>query len=526
MISTIKLRVLASVFLILGSVFAIAQSTLNKGVINIANNKYDPVIHGEDENYIYVAADHAYADYKIEAYDKKTLKRQYSTSLDHDRIDKKYAVDIERISLLDDRFVVFYSYLDKKAKEFTLFAKSFDKTNGKQIGNRKDIYTIPVEKKSRKGDFTVLVSENSSRIFIKHIAYYKKLKKDIIHFTLLGQGLETLFQHKIDEEAEWPNSYIVDNDGSIYYIKYRDSDLFVGSFDANRDYEKWEEKINFANIGEMSLHNLEFNINSKGDFTITGLVSTKSGEKNKQKISGSLFIKIDRESKEQKVAKVNEFSEEFFEQFRSKRDIKKERQGDVQYNFTFENVLDKEDGGVIMSMESYYQIDYYNNGNHTGRSVEYGDILLMNFDNEGNMLWANRVPKRQSFWWSEIGGLFVASSRGLHFLLTPSQWKTTRHFSYSMGIKDGKLVLFHNDLSKNILEKKISDKYKRFKKPRTATVVKYEFDLISGERNKSVYNSWPQKGVKMCPVDYYQKSDNSDLYLFGIKGRKYSFFRL
>jgi len=527
--SLYKKKSLFNFLIILFSVYPVFSQNFKMGTLHKGSGKYDPFIKNEDENNLYVVAENAYGDYSIEAYSKKNdLKRLYSEPLKHEKINKKHSVSVEAMTHMGERFVIFYSYLDSKTKEYTLFAKLFDKNTGKPIGQRKDIYTIPVEKKSRKGDFTIKVSEKKTRIFIKHSAYYKTLKKDITQFTLLNPDLEVLFEYKLDNDEKLPGGYIVDNDGSIYYLRYRDMNLYVGSYDANKDYEKWEEKINFdyASLDKFYLHNLEFNIKRNNDFTITGLVSKKD-EKNNVKVYGSVFVAIDNESKEQKVAKINEFPADLFDQFRTKKDIKKERSGTIVNNFGREEVLDKEDGGVIMTMESYYKVSYYTNGAISGKTIEYSDILILNFDEQGNMLWSNRIPKRQYFSWNDLlGGIFITSSRGLHILSTPVEWKTTRYFSYSIGIVNDKLHIYHNDLLKNFEEKGLTDKYKKFKKPRTAVVVKHEFDLVSGTRSKDLFTSWSEKGIKLCPGKGFQKNEESDLFLFGIKGRKYAFARV
>ncbi|WMJ71942.1 hypothetical protein RCC89_01960 [Cytophagaceae bacterium ABcell3] len=527
-------------FACIGNVHA---QNLKVGALNKASSYYDPIILGEDDDAIYVLASFALGSYKLEAYDKNNSNlRMYSVPVQHDKIGKN-KVEVEKVSLLKDELLVFYSYFDKETKLYNLFAKPVNKKTGEFKDVRADIASIEVEKKRRKGDFTMALSDDRSKLFIYHVAYSKAYKMDMRKYMLLDNDLNILFEKELDEGEFMPRNYIVDNDGSIYYLKYSDMDLYVGSYDANRDYENWEEKIVFENsFGESHfLHNLQVNITKDNNMTVTGLVTVgEPGRKTKVKtngirfalesatnkgdLKGSVFISMDRESKELHTAKFNPFSEELFEQFRTNKDVKKGKKGDMGKSYAGERVINKDDGSVLMIVEQYSAMNYTDrHGNVNGRYVEFGDLVIMNFDNEGDMVWANRLPKRQYFFWQDMSGAFIASSRGLRFIFRPLEWKTTRHFSAATGLFDDKLVVLYNDMLKNVNERTMHDKQKRFKKPRKAVTVKYEFDLETGERKKSLYPDYLVSQTYLCPLDHYQQGKNSNLILYGIKGKKYSY---
>ncbi|MFN6947073.1 MAG: hypothetical protein ACK4ND_19170 [Cytophagaceae bacterium] len=500
--------------------------TIEVGTINKATSNYDPVIIGEDDELIYVLAEVKSGKYNIEAYEKQNkLKRKYSVSIDHQKIDKKFSVEFERITLMKDQFVVFYSYYDKQSHLYTLFVKTVNKKDGKTQDNRKDLISVEVEKKRRRGDYKVLVPADKSKIFIYHVAYSKVQRKNVRQYMLMNQDLEVLFQKELEEGEFMPRGYIVDNDGSIFYLRYSDMNLYVGSFDANRDYEKWEEQIKFTSdksLEKYYLHNLEMTISKKNELTVAGLVSEKQ---NKTKnTTGSAFIVMDRESKEVRVAKINHFNEDFFDQFKTKKDVKKGRDGSVSRGFNREQLIRKSDGSAIMILEEYSTMNYYDrDGALIGREVTYGDLLVINFNADGEMLWANRVPKKQYFSWFDVVFPFTSSTRGLHLLSRPTEWKTTRHFSYSAALFNDKLIVFFNDDIKNIIEKSMQDKFKKFKKPRKAVVAKYEFDLETGVGKKAVFHDALKIQTYLCPRDNFQSGENKDMVIFGIKGGRYCY---
>jgi len=485
---------------------------LNLGTIERGSKKYVPKVLGEDEKYIYVtgwSTQYRTGDVQIEAYDKTNNNiRKYAFPIKHEKIKGQFVRLVSTV-LIKDEVLAFYSYFDKKAKKSILFVKRIDKHTGKFKGEKKELLSIDDEYGYYYGNYYIQISEDKSKI----LASYN------LRYVLYNDEMEVLHDSKTKGLGE--NDYsIIDNDGSIYYIRFKDMNLYVGSFDANKDFEKWEEKINvdLEKVEDLYLHNVRLNINKKNELTVTGLVSSKAEKKEDMALCGSLYINMDRESKEVKISKYNKFKSEFLDQFKTARDIKKNKAAKVKKTFNSAKVVDKEDGGVLCIFEYYRnEGDRYSNMQY----IEYGDIVIVNFSKEGDMLWANRVPKKQVFSWARYTYL-VTSTKGIRFYFSPLDWRTERYFSYSSGMFNNKLILIHNDTKKNV-GKNMEDKLNKFKKTRGMVTVKYEFDLKTGERKKELYSDLSKHQTIFSPNGDYQKSENSNLILFGIKGNKHSF---
>ena len=59
----------------------------------------------------------------------------------------------------------------------------------------------------------------------------KKLKKELQKYILLDGDLNVLHEAEKDVQQDIPYSYIIANDGSLHYVKYKDQ-LVIHSLDA------------------------------------------------------------------------------------------------------------------------------------------------------------------------------------------------------------------------------------------------------------------------------------------------------
>ncbi|MFN6944782.1 MAG: hypothetical protein ACK4ND_07520 [Cytophagaceae bacterium] len=501
----------------------INAQVIEVGTLHEGSKKYDPKIVGEDEELVYVLSEVSSKQRSIEAYEKKNrLNKKYSLSIDHEKIENKYPVEIEKVVLLQDHFLIFYSYYDAKSHLYYLFIKTVVKEDGSLKENRKDLFNIEVESKYRKGDYTVLLSQDKSKIFIYHRTYNRTYRKYFRQYTLMNEDLEVLFSKELEENEFMPKNYLIDNDGSIFYV-YNHSGLHIGSFDANRDYERWEEKTQFMDqhSSPVNIQTLIMTISSKNELVITGLVADVD-----ENVVGSGFILLDHESKEIKLSQVSYFSEEFYDQFRTSENIKNKSEGVFPNSLRRGQVLKKADGGYIMILERYKNKVYRGQHDNSviGEDFLYGSILVINYDNNGNMLWSNFIPKKQWYSWEcVVAYLVTKSSQGLGFISKPNSKLITRHFSYSAGIFNDKLIIAFYDDIKNIKQTKLPDKLKTVTVPSKAVVVKHEIDLKTGTVQKGIYEDFQKTNTYFCPQDNLQSAENKDMVIFGIKKKKYSY---
>ena len=315
--------------------------------------------------------------------------------------------------------------------------------------------------------------------------------------------------------------------------KADDDKFFIVSYDANQDYEKWEEEINMDKLETKShtseISGISYTINAKDELVLCGYYSEKisqgvkkNGKEKKAKMEfvGNFYLAIDKKSKEVKTKKINRFDDKFKEQFKTKKDVKKEKDAKVPNAFNSIEILSKSDGGVIVIGELYYY-SHYTTDQGVSHYELFGDLIVLNLDADGNLVWANRIPKKQVFWYRAQGALIVAST-GVSGLVVPN-WRTVEYFSYQAAITDNELVILFNDNMKNTVSSNDLDKTKSLTKLKNAVITRYNVNLETGEREEKLFMGGKDFQVYYKPLVNYQKEQGADIYTFGIKGKKYKY---
>jgi hypothetical protein len=492
---------------------------------------YSPVILGEDDNYFYSTSSISAGAFKlpeldVEKFDKSTRQRVFVQKLDLRSPDKNKKDQIlEDIVFTGENFVTFHSYFDKKADEMVIYANLYSTENGKQIAREKNIINVPVEKKRRRGSFAVSVSENGKRLLISHLAYYKKQDKMRERMILLDEKLQKITEREDVTEGRTANVGVkglaLDNDGSFYYEQKLDGgQRKIVTYDASKDYEKWEETINLKKVGlpvTGEIYNMSVATTRKKDLVLAGYYS-RTGEN----LDGTYFLKIDGRSKEIVAQKLNDFDQAFKDQFKTKRDIKKNREGKVgNYQFGKMKLYKKDDGGLVGVGEiKWHYITYDRNGVPASENYYFGDMIAINLENDGNMTWAHRMKKAQTFRYARSGP-FIFSSVGMK-MFTQS-FKPLDYMSYFAALGKDKFYVAFNDNSKNLQKKSDQDKLALFKKPTEAVMSIYTIDLATGEKKKSAFFGGKDFSITVEPGTAYQSKQSSQPIIMGSRKKDFKF---
>jgi hypothetical protein len=144
---------------------------------------------------------------------------------------------------------------------------------------------------------------------------------------------------------------------------------------------------------------------SNGDIVLAGFYS----EKGTFSIKGVFYQRINGQTEEVLIRKITEFDKAFITQYASERDLrqmeKRERRGDEPelFEFDMDNFLLREDGGGTLVAEQYFvyiepQTSIGPNGQIITSTIDhyfYNDILVLNFNAVGDLVWKCKIPKRQ-----------------------------------------------------------------------------------------------------------------------------------
>ena len=514
----IKLTYLTAILVVFSN-FLFAQKATWGKVQTSESKHYHPYILGEDSKGIYTFA-RVKRDIVIEKFNRKSKDKEFSVVIDPPKIGK-YKVVLEDVELIKDKFLVFASYYDKEKKETNLFAYTYSSENGKKLDQKIELFNIEVEKRRRDGNFMVMTSPDRTKILINHYAYYRKEKKYRDKYVLLDENLNKLLdkdEEIVKSEKDYSTyNYIIDNDGSIFFMKkYSFTENYITTYDANKSFEKWEEKIILDDLkSDESITNVDFTINKENQLVVTGYYSKKN------QLYGCFFTKIDNLTKEIIVTKLNKFDEDFKKQFLSNRKLKKGKDGKIYNIFDNIEIITKDDGGIILIGEMAQHTYYYDhNGNYRGEVVMYNDMIALNISAEGTLIWGHKIPKRQYYYYMLDYYPIVIGSFGVRLFVYPTDYPD--YFSYLAGINDKELVIVFNDNLKN-LEKGDNDKLKKMKNINSSVAMCYKINLEDGKKNKKILYDIKNINVLLQPSVSFQFDQESDIIIFGKKKKKFKY---
>ena len=502
--------------------------------IQAEKKSYTPTIVGDDDKSIYTVEVPNSKEIMFERFDKKKLGRDYTKTVEIPRLGRK-KYDLERISFIGGKFLVFASVYNSGSHEYELRAFTYDGKNARSAGDF-EIFNNKVEKKRRKGDFEVFTSNNKERFLIYYTTYYKEKDQTIEVVKLYNQNVELVTEKEYIYDGEHEGSIgniLLDDEGSVYYLQGED----VVILDANQGYEEWRESIVLEEQGlNGGISRIYLAINGEGDLMVIGDYLTtdlsktdenksrRERKKNDTQIEGVFFMKINGFTKETEVAKLSKFDKEFLDQFRSEKDVRKGRDAEMNNTFDSFEFFFKEDGGLVFVMEDRMIIRRYSNGRLVGESYLYNDLVSYNFSPEGDLVWATRIPKKQTYYWNSMLLGFMSTSVGMTWFAEPYYAKG--HFSYLAGLSDDKFYIIYNDHEKNAREQSENSKQREIAKVRYSVPVMYTIDLETGVKKKSLELGFNSGKLHLKPIVNFQRSQEYPLYVFCMNRKTFSFGRV
>ena len=501
----IKINLL-SIFMIVFCLSSINAQKIEWGNLEKSSRNYFPHIIGEDENDFFIFGQ-LKSDYIIERYDKANKSQKMKVIIEEEKIDGNKTF-IESVTYMKGRFVVLISYFDKKSKTSKLIAYGIDSKDGKRIKGEVEVFNLAIEKK-KSYNFSTLVTGDMSKLVVMHKGYNNKQKKTRVNYKLLNADFETLTSRedvfmagdKSLGKASYGKRKIVDNDGSLYFLSGNQMTVY----DANNNYEKWEEIIDYEKLGldiGSRIANLDFKKKKKNDLIITGYYS-----KEKNNFDGCFFLKVDGSSKEIVVTKINEFDQEFKNQFRNSRQEKKDKVIDVKKLFNDITIHNTLDDGIVLIGETHLE----HHTDKSGRSL-YLDLAVFKFSSSGNLEWAHRVPKKQKYSYNVTAAGNISPGGGFA--------RIYEYFSFVSTVTSDKLYIMFNDHPKNTTD---ADKEKTIRDLSKSVINMFSIDLKSGDKNEKLFYGAKTDDVYLNTLTSFQQNEKTNLITFARKSSKYKF---
>jgi len=408
-----------------------------------AQSKYisAPDIIGQDGEFVYLTRVLKKKTY-IEKYNLRTLALSQSMVLDLTYNDQK--LKLLSKFMFNDRPVLYTSFYNEKTKTNYCFVQTVDKST--LIPSKPIVVSQVVRPKSKgiisnmtmasasesgtlSADF--LVSENKSLGYTLELIYEDQLKKDdpLVVSNMKGKLFDENL--KIIEENDfmlpYPSFSIINtklsNEGLIYMAGYQTSTEKSNNGIIRRDVtvygdlevlvldlESGEIEVLDVSLGDRIVNSFTFKIDNEGSFIISGLMGKEKGG-----ISGCFYAKYNSSLKEEAINFVD-FEEDFITQDWSdkskekleKQNKKNENKGEEGrnpnlYNYKIRDLIVKPDGTSTLLAEQYYVREVTrtyttsNGGTRTETTYYYyyKDIIALNFDENGDLVWKTVIDKYQ-----------------------------------------------------------------------------------------------------------------------------------
>lgn len=428
-------------------------------------------IAGEENDKIYTLAtkgDH----YFIKVFSANEMKLLNTEKIELPKLKDK-SLEFENFKLINNKLYVFGSLYDRKNKLANLVAAQVSE-DGKLTGEKIEIFSTKVTKKSEKGAFYFKRTPSRDKLLIMHASLFDKEEVIQYEIKLVDENLNIItshiekvpFEDRSDLEFTIADFDVSANEDIFLVINesYRDKKqkkniekFEVHAFKKAANYTKEVIKID-AEGNEII--NCELLATNNGLLQLVGYYSSvnKRGKANWD-LKGVYASTINLSSNEVLKIKFNEFDLETKIKLIGERRAKKGK--DVKPYYVPHSLIEKEDGGLILLAE--YKLVYVGRSNGIGplafSPVQFttNEIIVTSLNPDGTVKWSNVVPKEQK-------AAFTTLSFGIFAFSGNSNFTVGAGFSIPLAVlgkgpeylsaipiyQNNKLTVVFNDNIKNI----------------------------------------------------------------------------
>lgn len=311
--------------------------------------------------------------------------------------------DLEVMYKINDKIYAFYTRVESENKKLHAYATIVDQPDGMKW----DLGTINYTRTSQRGTFDFEMSEDGKKLLVIENPPFQKYSMEEFKLSLYDSTLTKLWDKPIKlpylDQGFKILKKKVDAHGNVYLLTAH-KDLLKKE-DGSRGlpiknytvlaYNKTQNRLKEFDIVLKNkwVNGLNISFNASGDLVIGGFYSVNKDNS----ISGTFFLTIDPQTLSIKNKSMNAFSQGFLDQFASGNKVDAEHKLD---DFYFDHFIVGEDGSPYFTAEQYYvrTTSFYDH--RTGVTnytyyYHYNDIVVVKMDQNAQVLWTRRIPKKQ-----------------------------------------------------------------------------------------------------------------------------------
>jgi hypothetical protein len=427
---------------------------------------------------------------------------------------------IESIIPFNGGLLLFYSKLDKAKKTNDLFVVTLSQEDLSTLQEETRIFSMKYTSKRNSGNFDIAISRDSSKLLAFANTPNKRSKgaRDEISVVVMDKDFEILWDDVLTipyaDKDFGIYDYDVDNNGNVYVLgkhykqkskrqkrQPRGTYKLIGFFEEGHDRQEFDLKLSNKFISDIT-----YFVKADGNILCSGLYSNT----NTSGAAGAFYLEIENETLEVVVENLVEFDLDFLTQGLSERQTKKVKRKvnkgkDVEfYSYEVRNLIEKEDGGLIMVAEQYFvRVTTTTTTNANGTTSTsttyhyyYNDIIIVSFDEEGEIEWHDKLEKAQ--YSTNDGGYYSG---------------------FNMRVKDGKMHFYFVDQAYSVPGLDIDRKAD--KRAYRANHFIYATVDLDGEKEVQSLGQIDRRGFRPVPKEFVSMRDGrSTIYLRGRKSYK------
>lgn len=529
---SLSLSFVLSIFLIAFSLISVFGQINNNPYADIKMGKEYPIsrhgqigsIVGYDNAGFYLLKSEVKGFFRIENYIE-----HYDNDLNQIKSKKIELEDdytLVKVSQFNGKLYFFSQFLDKEAKEKTLFVQQINNQSLDFEGEKKQIAQISYEGKSKfnSGSFGFSVARDTSKILVYYQLPYEKNENEKFGFHVFDKDMNLLWTKNVilpyEDKLFGVSDYKIDKKGTVHLLSilYKEKVRTKRAGKPNYSYkilsytqEDKDPKEYDVVVNDKFLTDMQLAIADNSDLICAGFYS----DLGTFSIKGSYFLTIDEESKQIKTKSFKEFGLDFITQDMTEKQQKKtkkraEKGKDVElYEYDLDNIIIKDDGGAVLVGEQFYiresTIRTVGANGQVSTSTNYyyiyNDIIVINISPAGEIEWAHKIPKRQTT--SNDGGYYS---------------------SYTLAIVGDKLHFVFNDNARNIYDKTLKEGKVYSFNYKDIAVALNTVDR-NGKQNRTSLLNTPKKEEIVRPKVSVQVSKN-EMILFAKRKKTYQFIKI
>ena len=372
------------------------------------------------------------------------LKRSVEFDLKEGKKQKLY----EGSFFIKGKLYIFSSFVNKGEKKNYFFRQTINLKTLKLNDDLEKIAEVSFKGflKYNSGNFSIDNSRDSSKILVYYNRPYQKKEKEKYGYHVFDQEFQELYSKKItlpysDQLYDLQN-FAVDNDGNMHIVgkifkdKRRDTRKGKPNYDyeITSYYDKGETKERYPiKVPGKYLNDMQVAIDDEGNIACGGFYASNASFN----VDGTYWLKIDPKTQEIISQNFKEFDIDFITQNMKKRQEKKAKRKEAKgkevglFSYDLDEIIFDNSGGAVLIGEQYF-ITTSTSTDSNGRTrttyrYHYNDIIVVKISSDGNIDWAEKIPKVQVS--TNDGGFYS---------------------SYHLSIVKGNLYFVFNDNPKNL----------------------------------------------------------------------------